>query len=188
MQLNTVVLPAPFGPISAVMSPRAAENERSSTATSPPKRMVRCSTRSTGAVPGRVTRSLRYLPLKGGGRLRSSRVGVVCSTPPRIACGDPSLPFQGRMKKKGSSVPFLDVGAEDGAALLVEGGRLARADEAARLPDHDQHHGEAEDQHAVLRRIEVVAEDVFQEIELAHDLRAADHHDGRNRDADLAAH
>ena len=28
-------------------------------------------------------------------------------------------------------------------------------DEAARLPDHDQHHGEAEQQHAVLRGVEV---------------------------------
>jgi hypothetical protein len=47
MQLNTVVLPAPLGPISAVISPRTAVKERSSTATRPPKRMVRCSTRST---------------------------------------------------------------------------------------------------------------------------------------------
>src|SRR5947209_8544145 len=122
MQLNTVVLPAPFGPISAVMSPRAAEKERSSTATSPPKRIERCSTRSTGA-----------------GR-------------PAVIRGLPSRESQGW------------------CGALVERGRLACADEAARLPDHDQHHGEAEDQHAILRRIEVFPENVFQEIELAHDL------------------
>src|SRR5262249_38846591 len=49
MQLNTVVLPAPFGPISAVMSPRRAVKERSLIATRPPKRMLRCSTLRIGA-------------------------------------------------------------------------------------------------------------------------------------------
>src|SRR5207244_2206550 len=49
MQLNTVVLPAPLGPIRAVISPRCALNERSWIATSPPKRMLKRSTRSTGA-------------------------------------------------------------------------------------------------------------------------------------------
>src|SRR6266581_5218775 len=48
MQLNTVVLPAPFGPIKAVMSPRPAVNDRSLTARRPPKRMVRWSTRNNG--------------------------------------------------------------------------------------------------------------------------------------------
>jgi hypothetical protein len=42
MQLNTVVLPAPFGPIRAVMSPRPAWNDKSFTATNPPNRIVRC--------------------------------------------------------------------------------------------------------------------------------------------------
>src|SRR5215210_4994293 len=161
MQLNTVVLPAPFGPISAVISPRAAENDRSSTATSPPKRIERCSTRSTGAGEGAFT------------------------TPPGSAFGRTTLPLWGRDKKESppSSVTFLHVCAEDGAAFLVERGGLARADEAARFPDHDQHHAEAEDQHAVLGRVEVIAEDVFQEIELAHDLGPADHHHGSDRDA-----
>src|SRR5438046_9642550 len=49
MQLNTVVLPAPFGPIRAVIAPRPALKETLLMATSPPKRMLRCSTRSTGA-------------------------------------------------------------------------------------------------------------------------------------------
>jgi hypothetical protein len=50
MQLNTVVLPAPFGPISAVISPWFAVNETSFTAVRPPNRMVRCSTRNSAAV------------------------------------------------------------------------------------------------------------------------------------------
>ena len=40
MQLKTVVLPAPFGPINAVILWRSAVNERPLTATTPPKRMV----------------------------------------------------------------------------------------------------------------------------------------------------
>src|SRR3954447_21282646 len=52
MQLNTVVLPAPLGPISAVISPRPAVKEKLLMATSPPKRMLRCSTRRMGTGPG----------------------------------------------------------------------------------------------------------------------------------------
>src|SRR5262245_62944522 len=63
MQLNTVVLPAPFGPISAVISPRRALKERSLIATSPPKRMLRCSTLSTGA---RFERDAVSLPPAAG--------------------------------------------------------------------------------------------------------------------------
>jgi hypothetical protein len=44
MQLKTVVLPAPFGPINAVILPRAALKERSPTATMPPNRIDRCVT------------------------------------------------------------------------------------------------------------------------------------------------
>src|SRR6185295_2787064 len=51
MQLNTVVLPAPFGPISAVISPRPAVNEKLLMATSPPNLMLRCSTRRMGTGP-----------------------------------------------------------------------------------------------------------------------------------------
>jgi hypothetical protein len=39
MQLKTVVLPAPFGPISAVILRRSASKESSLTATMPPKRI-----------------------------------------------------------------------------------------------------------------------------------------------------
>ena len=41
MQLNSVVLPAPFGPMTAVISPRRAAKDTASTAVSPPKRIVR---------------------------------------------------------------------------------------------------------------------------------------------------
>src|SRR6266849_6779783 len=61
MQLNTVVLPAPFGPIRAVISPRPAVNEKSLMATMPPKRMLRCSTRSTGTALALVAIALVVL-------------------------------------------------------------------------------------------------------------------------------
>src|ERR1041385_6976019 len=106
MQLNTVVLPAPLGPISAVMVPRATSKDRSSTATSPPKRMVRCSTRSS--VSAMVTLAMA----------------------------------------------FLHHVARNALALFQGNRRIARRYQAARPPHHDQHHGKAEQQHAVLRRIE----------------------------------
>src|SRR2546422_5370866 len=46
---NRVVLPAPFGPISAVMRPASAVNDARSTASKPPKRFDTCSTRSRGS-------------------------------------------------------------------------------------------------------------------------------------------
>src|ERR1700682_5168278 len=46
---NSVVLPAPFGPISAVMRPASAANDARSTASRPPKRFDTCSTRSRGS-------------------------------------------------------------------------------------------------------------------------------------------
>ena len=55
----------------------------------------------------------------------------------------------------GSSVAFLDQVGRDPSLSFRNDRRLARGDQAARLPDHDHHHGEAEQQHAVLRRIEV---------------------------------
>src|SRR5712691_9435138 len=50
MQLSTLVLPAPFGPISASNSPGATISDTSSSTVSPPKRNVRCSTASS-AIP-----------------------------------------------------------------------------------------------------------------------------------------
>jgi hypothetical protein len=49
MQLNTVVLPAPFGPISAVILRRSALKDRSLTATMPPKRIDSRSTDRMGS-------------------------------------------------------------------------------------------------------------------------------------------
>ncbi len=49
--------------------------------------------------------SLPSPPPGGGGRPRSGREGVTPSTPPRIACGDPTLPLQGRERKKRNSRP-----------------------------------------------------------------------------------
>src|SRR5215471_1183885 len=51
MQLSTLVLPAPFGPISARSSPGAAANDTSSRTTSPPNRRVRRSTASSAIPP-----------------------------------------------------------------------------------------------------------------------------------------
>src|SRR5260370_40542860 len=49
MIANSVVLPAPFGPISAVMRPACAVNDAWSTASNPPKRFDTPSTRSNGS-------------------------------------------------------------------------------------------------------------------------------------------
>ena len=62
MQLNTVVLPAPFGPISAVISPRLASKLRSPMATSPPNFIDRCSTVRMGVmvVAALISRALPW--------------------------------------------------------------------------------------------------------------------------------
>ena len=49
MRLKTVVLPAPFGPISVNTSPRRTSKLTSSTARTPPKRTPRCATERNGA-------------------------------------------------------------------------------------------------------------------------------------------
>src|SRR6476469_10653820 len=46
---NSVLLPAPFGPISAVMRRAGASNDARSRASKPPKRFDTCSTRNTGS-------------------------------------------------------------------------------------------------------------------------------------------
>src|SRR5690349_19848244 len=51
MQLSTLVLPAPLGPISARSSPGAAAHDTSSSTTSPPNRRVRRSTASSAIPP-----------------------------------------------------------------------------------------------------------------------------------------
>src|SRR6188508_3233274 len=49
-QLKKVLLPAPFGPMMARISPRRSSKLMLLSAVNPPKRMVRPSVRSTGAV------------------------------------------------------------------------------------------------------------------------------------------
>src|SRR3569832_1237137 len=53
MQLSTLVLPAPFGPISASSSPGAREKETPSSTGRPPKRRDRFSTGSSAIPPPR---------------------------------------------------------------------------------------------------------------------------------------
>src|SRR6185436_6819000 len=50
MMANSVVLPAPLGPISAVMQPASAVNDARLTASRPPKRRETFSTRSSSAM------------------------------------------------------------------------------------------------------------------------------------------
>src|ERR1700754_3287729 len=88
MQLNTVVLPAPFGPISAVISPRPAVNEKLLMATSPPKRMLRSSTRRMGTAPGDSVAAIGA-PAAGaasGALMGDARARVEAAAPdPRVA-------------------------------------------------------------------------------------------------------
>src|SRR5580704_7777471 len=49
---NKVVLPAPFGPIRAVMRSGSTSSETLSTASNPPKRLLTPSTRSSGSAMG----------------------------------------------------------------------------------------------------------------------------------------
>src|SRR5215831_7232877 len=53
IMLNRVVLPAPFGPITAQISPSPTSKLMESTASRPPNRFVSCSTRSVGSVISR---------------------------------------------------------------------------------------------------------------------------------------
>ena len=76
----------------------------------------------------------------------------------------------------------------DALALLQQHRGLARRDQAARPPDHDQHHGESNSSMRYWVGSKVGPKKSAEEIELAHDLGAADHRDGRDRHADLAAH
>src|SRR6516162_9961808 len=62
MAANSVVLPAPFGPISAVILPASALNDASVSAASPPKRFDRPSTRRSASAMG----VLRRRNLAGG--------------------------------------------------------------------------------------------------------------------------
>src|SRR5580704_9834580 len=59
---NKVVLPAPFGPIRAVMRPASTSSETLSTASNPPKRLLTPLTRSSGSTMG----PLRLQGIRGG--------------------------------------------------------------------------------------------------------------------------
>ena len=52
MQLNIVVLPEPFGPISPRISPSATSKETRLSALKPPNCLVTSATRSIGVMPG----------------------------------------------------------------------------------------------------------------------------------------
>src|SRR5436309_13852708 len=52
MMENSVVLPAPFGPISAVIRPTSTASETGATASSPPKRLHTCWRQSNGLAMG----------------------------------------------------------------------------------------------------------------------------------------
>src|SRR5881394_3446959 len=59
---NSVVLPAPLGPISAVMRPAGASNDARSRASRPPKRFDTCSTRNSGSTMAAAHRCRRRPP------------------------------------------------------------------------------------------------------------------------------
>ena len=60
MQLRRLVLPAPFGPMTARSSPGWTESETSESAASPPKRSVRWSTCNAPGRPELVLTGKRY--------------------------------------------------------------------------------------------------------------------------------
>src|SRR5262249_35084176 len=67
MVANSVVLPAPLGPIRAVMRPASTASDTSSTASRPPKRLETCATRSSGSAMG---------ALRCGGARREARAPI----------------------------------------------------------------------------------------------------------------
>src|SRR5215469_16976288 len=59
MRLKLVVLPAPFGPMRATISPSLTAKLRSCTARSPPNRLLRLRTTSASAIEGHFLRGCR---------------------------------------------------------------------------------------------------------------------------------
>src|SRR5262249_44409825 len=77
---NSVVLPAPFGPMSAGMRPCSAADDARASASNPPKRFDTCSTRSMGSAMAAPQRS-RY---SGPGRQGAlAQVGQNAGDPAR---------------------------------------------------------------------------------------------------------
>src|SRR5271163_4873255 len=66
MQLKSVVLPEPFGPMTPRISPSSTANETSLTAATPPKRLLRPETLSTAAISGLPDRGLERSARRGG--------------------------------------------------------------------------------------------------------------------------
>jgi hypothetical protein len=62
MMAKSVVLPAPLGPISAVMRPAGADSDAASTASRPPKRRDTRSTESSGSATGGLRSFLSRRP------------------------------------------------------------------------------------------------------------------------------
>src|SRR5258707_3945594 len=84
MRLAAVLLPAPFGPISPVILPRATVNEQSSTARRPPKALTRCCTSNRMGVDSAASREAAChvsAPLVGASTAVSS--ATVCLLPVR---------------------------------------------------------------------------------------------------------
>src|SRR5215471_20511503 len=77
MQWNSVVLPAPFGPMSPTISPRSIVSETSRLAIRPPKRLVQAVSSRSGAIALGNSEGgsapLPSLPPKAGLRRRSRR-------------------------------------------------------------------------------------------------------------------
>jgi hypothetical protein len=100
--LKQVLLPAPFGPISASSSPAASANDTSSTARTPPNALRRLLTSSTGVTAR---------PWKGTTKARRHQDGVPHGTLPRargIDCraarGDQLYAAQGTPHSRGRSL------------------------------------------------------------------------------------
>ena len=100
-----------------------------------------------------------------------------------VVDGDQAAEAHGQMldASRGAAIAMPDAAV---ICFMASGGGLARrmqadrrlavGQQAARPPDHDQHHADAEGEHAVVR-------------ELAEQLGQADQHGRRQHDADLAA-
>src|SRR5581483_3780393 len=77
-RLNSVVLPAPFGPISAVIAPRCTSRWSTSTATRPPK--LRCTPSATSSGSGFAAPGSAATP-----SVHAARVGVSAVTDQRLS-------------------------------------------------------------------------------------------------------
>src|SRR5690606_39439885 len=93
---------------------------------------------------------------------------------------DVPFPLSGSM-----SLPFRNKIRADALLLLERDGRFTGGDKAAGLPDHDDDHGQAEEQHTILDGVEARTEDLREEAEITESLGSADHHDGSDDNADL---